>query len=70
MPDYHYQPFHLAPLIEILNRCLTQFPGCTVGRSGNDTGNLCVYDYDGEYVGVVQLHDPPELMVFEEEDHA
>jgi hypothetical protein len=62
--EYHYQPFDPDALITVISETRTQFPNCTVGRSGNGTGNLCVYDRDNYYVGVIELHDPPELYVF------
>ena len=63
--DVHYRPFQLALLIDILNNCATQFPGCRLGRSGHGIGNLCIYDRYGSYVGVIDLGDPPELTTWE-----
>ena len=61
--DTFYRMFSLAELIAVLRDIEREIPDAMVGRSGNGTGNLCIYQ-DGEYVGVVELHDPPEYSIF------
>jgi hypothetical protein len=58
--EYYYRPFDPNALIGVLQQTMDKFPGCSVGRAGNGIGNLCVYNREGEYVGVIDLHDPPE----------
>lgn len=62
--DYHHKPFDATALVQVLLHTLHTFPNCTVGRAGNGVGDLCIYDKRGIYVGVIGVHDKPELTVF------
>lgn len=62
--DYHHKPFDATALVQVLLHTLHTFPNCTVGRAGNGTGNLNVYDSKGIYVALIELHDKPELTMF------
>lgn len=57
-----FDPFSNLDLISVLQECERQWPLCTMLRSGNGTGNICVYD-DDEYVAVIMLRNPPELVI-------
>lgn len=63
--DYSHRLFDPALLIDVIQLVRQLFPGCSVGRALNTIGNLCVYDSRGEYVGVIELHDPPELKILD-----
>lgn len=65
--DYYHKPFSAAELARLLDQLQQKMPDVMLGRSREGTGNLCVYNHD-EYVGVIELHDPPELMLLDEED--
>jgi len=62
-PAVHYRQFSPEKLILRLSEATMRWPNCTLSRSGNGIGDICIYDRDGEYVGVVELTDPPELIV-------
>jgi hypothetical protein len=64
--DYYHRPFDPVALISVIQQARKRFPDCHIGRAGNGIGNLCVYDSSGDYVGVIELHDPPEFMAFGE----
>ena len=54
--EYHYLDFDPARLVDALQEVMRRVPDCTIGRSAHGTGNLCVYDNRGEYVGVIDLN--------------
>lgn len=66
--DYHHLDFDPALVVEALQTCMERVPGCTVGRSANGIGNLCVYDNEGAYVGVIELHRDPEVCLADRYD--
>lgn len=62
---YHHQDFDPVKLVDVLAEVIQKIPGCTVGRSREGTGNLCIYDR-GEYVGVIELHKEPEWFAYDD----
>lgn len=62
--DIGINRFHPWQLRTVIDEAMTRWPGCTFSRAGNGIQNLCVYDYDGNYVGVISLRTP-ELIVLE-----
>lgn len=57
--------FSLAELIHWLGIIDMRWPGATLGRSANGTGNILVYQ-DGEYRALLELRDPVCLTDFDE----
>lgn len=66
MPVF-YRPFSVLDLMAVLQEVERRIPLAQVGRSRQGTGNLLVYD-DGDYVGMIELHDPPRFSDFSEDD--
>ncbi len=60
-PELHYAPFNAEDLLLRISEATTRWPGCIMTPSG--VGDLSVYDSEGLYVGVIELGDPPELVV-------
>lgn len=60
--------FSLLDLIGVLKECEQRFPLARLAKAGNATGNMVVYDADGDYVAVIELHHPPELTVFGDDE--
>lgn len=56
--------FAVLDLVTALQQVAERVPGATLCRSGNGTGNLCIFNAAGTYVGVIELHDPPEVTLF------
>lgn len=61
-----FDPFSTLDLIDVLQECERQWPLSTLLRSREGTGNICVYDGD-EYVAVIMLRNPPELVIVPDE---
>ncbi|OTR10112.1 Uncharacterised protein [Mycobacteroides abscessus subsp. abscessus] len=55
--------FSLAELIHWLGIIDIRWPGATLGRSANGTGNTVVYQ-DGEYRALLELRAPVCLTAF------
>lgn len=54
--DTHHEPFDPQRLLTALSRVRDAVPGFQIGRSGNQTGNIAIYDAGGEYVGSIELN--------------
>ncbi|WP_078278589.1 hypothetical protein [Mycobacteroides franklinii] len=58
----HFSPAELVRWLGIIE---LRWPGATLGRSANGTGNIVVYQ-DGEYRALLELHNPVGLIDFDE----
>lgn len=54
--DSYHQPFDPGRLLTALSRVRDAVPDFQIGRSGNQTGNIAMYDADGEYIGCIDLN--------------
>lgn len=55
--DIHHRPFDPRRLLAALSRVRDAVPDFQIGRSGNQTGNIAIYNADSEYIGSIDLNE-------------